>query len=198
VKPVLAVLPELVDARAEHVAAPVGRRLELLADAAAEPLDRGLEHVSGLHDLALMRHGRRETRSEGTSSEVPVRLLHVEAFDVALDPHLAAQLIPVEEQRRPRILRQLAAFTALEAGVEDEPALAEVLQQHHPSRRGADRSRRGERHRLGDTQIRLLGLGEPQAELAQRVEIGVLLEQLHHANVTLLFTYPGGPTASVV
>ena len=80
---------------------------------------------------------------------------------------------PVEEERSLRVRLELTPLPRCVVRVEDEPALVEALQQHHPHRRGTGRGRRRERHRLGHVQ-RFCGLGEPAAELLEWVgcEIG--------------------------
>src|SRR3546814_3095978 len=64
-----------------------------------------------------------------------------------LDADLAAQRLPVKEQRDVRVRRQLAALAAVEIGVEDETVGAMPLEQHHAQRRVLVGRRRRKRHR---------------------------------------------------
>src|SRR5581483_5793461 len=121
VQPVVAVLPELPRVRREPEAAPPlrPRRLALqreLCDAPLEPLAR-------LDRTALWRRGGGETRTERPRGEVRVRLGIGDPGDGALDAHLAAERLPVEEERRARVLRQLLPFAARVVREEDDPVL---------------------------------------------------------------------------
>ena len=93
-------------------------------------------------------------------------------MDDTLDPHLAAERAPVEQHRRPRVLGDLLALAAEVVRVEDESALVEALQEHHPRggraarRRGGKHDRLGRRHGVGS-------LGVPGGELAQRIGVEV-------------------------
>ena len=89
-------------------------------------------------------------------------------LDPPLDPHLAAERRPVEQERRLRVRLQLAPLPRRVVREEDEPALVEALQQHHPHRRRTARIRRRERHRLRHLERRAR-LGEPAPELLERV-----------------------------
>ena len=91
---------------------------------------------------------RRRAGSQRPRPEVRLRLLRRKPLDAAFDPHLAAERLPVAEQRRVRIRRELAAFPALVAGEEGEAALVGALQQHHPRRRASVWRRGRERRRL--------------------------------------------------
>ena len=53
---------------------------------------------------------------------------------MTLDPHLAAERLPVEEQSGTRVRIELAGLAADVAGEEDEPTLIGALQQNHPHR----------------------------------------------------------------
>ncbi len=58
-------------------------------------------------------------------------------LDRPFDPHLLPEWMPVEEERTAIRLRELAAPSGPEAGVELEPALVEALGEHHAHRRPA-------------------------------------------------------------
>src|SRR6478735_8424039 len=79
----------------------------------------------------------------------------------------------MEEERGVRVRLQLAPFPRGVVREEDEPALVEALQQHHPHRRRTIRIRRRERHRLRYLEARARR-SEPAPELLERVggEIG--------------------------
>src|SRR5207249_6679701 len=110
-------------------------------------------------DLCVSRPGR----------EVSVRFLVREPLDPTFDPYLPAERTPVEEQRRLRVRLELASLARRVMRVEDETALVETLQQHHPRRRRSARGRCGQSHRLRHLDRRLR-LAEPAPELLERVE----------------------------
>src|SRR5207247_7283206 len=70
------------------------------------------------------------------------------ALDTTLDPHLASERFPVEEERGVWVCLELTAFATGVARVEHEAALVESLQQHHAQRRRAVAPGRRDRHRL--------------------------------------------------
>src|SRR6185369_6235264 len=130
VQAVVAVLPELDRVRLEHVAAPSFGPGDLVPG--QEPLELGLELVAACDRLALPRGGGRCPRARGASRPVRVRLLLRKPSHRSLDPYLPTELPPVEDERRARVLGQLAALAALVAGEEGEAALVGALQQQHP------------------------------------------------------------------
>ena len=110
--------------------------------------------------------------------EVGVRLLTGDSLDPPLDPHLAAERIPVEEKRRARIRVELGCLTADVSREEDEAVFVGALQQHHPHRGRAVRPSGGQRHRLRRFDPGLTGLGVPAPELLQWVRIDGRFAQL--------------------
>ena len=97
----------------------------------------------------------------------------VHAGDRAFDPHLAAELGPVEEQRGARIGFEVAALATSVVGVEDEAALVEALAQDHSRRRHTSRARRRQRHRLGLEGADVARVREPAPELGERIRVQV-------------------------
>ena len=85
--------------------------------------------------------------------------------------------VPVEEERGLRVRLELASLPARVVREEDEPALVEALQKHHPHRRSPVVSRRRERHRLRNLE-RLGRLVEPPPELLERVGGEILPAEL--------------------
>ena len=83
--------------------------------------------------------------------------------------------MPVENECGPRVLGELEPLAALVAREEAEPAVAGVLQQHHPRRRRAVARRRCERHRLRQLDARGARLRQPRSQLCDRVGVEIAL-----------------------
>jgi mannose-6-phosphate isomerase-like protein (cupin superfamily) len=163
------VLPELPRLRNEAETSP---RLRARYDRRAELGRAGLELVPALDDLALLRDERADASAGRPRLEIRVGLRRRNPFDATLDPDLAPERIPVEEQRRARVLLELATLAARVVREEDQPVLVEALQEHHADRRRARGVRGGDRHRFG----RAHGAGrlvEPARELALRIGVQV-------------------------
>ncbi len=108
------------------------------------------------------------------------------------DAHLPAQALPVEQQRRIGILRDLAPLAAFGVGVEHESVRSVALQQHHPHRRTPSLRRRGQRHGVGVVRLARLRLGEPRIEQLERVRVGDrVLFSFHGVSLTKLTTLTG-------
>src|SRR5206468_4076163 len=86
------------------------------------------------------------------------------------DPHLPPKRFPVKQQRRARIVVEIAALCALFVGVEDEAARPMSLEQHHARAGIARPIRRRQGHRLGIVELAGARLGKPAVE--QRKWIG--------------------------
>ena len=110
-EPVLPVLPELVRLAGRPRIRPrspaAARRPRRTAPSAPRPPPpaRG-----GRHDVALPRRAGRELRAVGPGGEVRVGVADRHARDPALDPHLAAELVPVEAERGPRVVAPAPAL----------------------------------------------------------------------------------------
>ena len=184
VKAVVAVLPELVFQRFDREAPPdLGPRHRAFAVLRPQPLDPLLELAPPAHDLALPRRARRELRAGRPRFEVAVGLVDRHALDEALDANLAAELVPVEAERRVWVLLQLAALAALVARVEDEALLVRALQEHEPDGRKPVRRRGGQCDRVGPGRARRAGRLVPGVELPQRIGIEVAPPQRLRMNL---------------
>ena len=101
---VVAVLPELPGVRLDAVAAPVLAHRQLGAGVlAVELLDAPLEPLAVGHRPALRRRERAELAGARAAARVGLALGPVDARDRALDPHLAAERGPVEEEGGVRV-----------------------------------------------------------------------------------------------
>src|SRR6266513_2060074 len=87
-----------------------------------ELLDSRLERFAMRNRAALGRSDGAETARDRARIEVGIRLLGRHALEAAFDPHLAAQRVPVEHQRRVGIGGELAALPALVSAEEREAA----------------------------------------------------------------------------
>src|SRR4051812_6482301 len=70
--------------------------------------------------LALLRSPRAEPRAVRATGEISIRIVAGDAFDVALDTHLALQLDPMKQQGRARVGCKLAALAAGVVRIEGE------------------------------------------------------------------------------
>src|SRR3954447_26681001 len=167
-------LPEFPGCRNESEAAPRRRaRHRPSVELLIQPFDPLVELLPRSERFALARHDRTELSVALPRREVLIRLLRGDVLDSPLYPNLTAEWPPMEEKRGLRVRLELAALPGRVMRVEDEPALAEMLHEHHPHRRRSARTRRRERHRLRHLERRAR-LGEPPPELLERVggEIG--------------------------
>ena len=89
-------------------------------------------------------------------------LLRRRAFGVPFDPHLATERVPIKEHRRSRVGLELAALAALVVGVEREPSLVVLLEQHHAHGWHALDRARGHHDRTGLPYTRALGIPVPR------------------------------------
>src|SRR5436190_12774527 len=178
VQAVLAVLPELPDLGHEPVAAPVVRQRRVGVGVARRQLgDPTLERLATLDQLALRRGERADLTGAGPAADIALGLLPRGGSHRSLDPHLAAERLPMEEHRGARVGLELARLAAHVVGEEDEALLVGALEQHHPRGGRAVRRRRRDRHRLGQLHPGGAGLLEPGLEHAERIGIRVALEQ---------------------
>src|SRR6478672_1845788 len=117
----------------------------------------------------LIRRPGTQPRNAWTRREIRVGLGAGHALDKALDPDLAAQRFPVEQQRSLRIGRYLVTLPALRVGVEHEASRIGALQQYDTRRWYAVRGRGGERHGVGVFRLLGPGLLHPVLEFDERV-----------------------------
>src|SRR4051794_2636643 len=167
-------LPEFPSRRNESEAAPRRRaRHRPSVELLIQPFDPLVELLPRSERFALARHDRTKLSVALPRREVLIRLLRGDVLDSPLYPNLTAEWPPVEEKRGLRVRLELASLPGRVMRVEDEPALIEALQEHHPHRGRPARTRRRERRGLRHLQRRA-GLGEPPPELLEGVggEIG--------------------------
>ena len=160
-------LPELDRIRFEHVAAPALGPRHLVAG--QELLELSLEPVAALDRLALARGGSRGAGAGRARGPIRVGFLRRHPAHRPLDPNLAPERLPVDDERRARVLVELAALAALVAGEEREAALVRALQQEHARGRTPVGVRGRQRHSLRGRHSRSPRLLEPAVELRNRV-----------------------------
>ena len=148
----------------------------VVADFPAESLHSGFQRLAAFDHGALRRDGSREPAAGRPRGEVRVRVRLRDALDRALDPHLPPERVPVEDERRPRVLGQLAALAALVAREEVRPrsstSLSSTIRADGRAVAGCGR----ERDRVGPTPAPAR-LGAPAPQLRKRVGVEVALEQ---------------------
>ena len=88
-----------------------------------------------------------------------------------LDADLAAQALPVKQQRGLHISANLAALAALRIGVKGETVRSVPFQKHHTHRWRAIWRRCGKRHGVGIIEFRCFRLIEPRLEQTERVSL---------------------------
>jgi hypothetical protein len=174
VEAIVVVDPELVGGRNDPQAAPLLGQGRIVAELRAGVLHPGLELGPVTDRAALRRRPRREPSPDRAAAVVRLRILTARALDGPFDADLATDLAPVEEQRRPRVRRHLFALAAAVVGVEDEAALVDALEQHHPHGGRPGRICGGQCHRLGERR-RVPRLAEPGLELPERIRVQVAL-----------------------
>ena len=120
------------------------------------------------------------------------------------DPHLALDRVPGEDQRRPRVHRELGALRRGVAGAEDEAALVVALHQDDAGVRGAvgvrgghdDGVRLGQLggHDVGEPAVELLDPGGREVLLAEAAG-GVVVAHPREVRHAAMLTPPGHPRA---
>ena len=150
VQAVLAVLPELDRRRDQAVAAPeLGRSTSRPSYSASSSRTRASSSSRDANGSlwrdasALMRLSRGRARKMASDSSAATR------STAPSTRTCRPERMPVEEQRGPLVLRELASLAARVAGREDEAPLVGLLQQQHPRRRLSRSGRRREREGLG-------------------------------------------------
>src|SRR5438105_3772721 len=133
VQPVISVLPELDRVRPEPEAAPVRRTRHLAPFVLALELRvAALELFAALERMALLRGPRRKLTPPRARGEVRGRFGLRDPLDLTFHSDLLAELPPVEDEGRTRVLLELAGLATAVAAVEDEALLVDVLEQDHP------------------------------------------------------------------
>ena len=173
-----AALPELEQVRSEPVATPIGRsrhRRALVGIPCGDLREPFFQDGATVDRRALRRCPCAETRQSRPGRKIGVRFRGAHALGHALDSHLPLELDPEEEQRRPRIARQLAAFAAVVVREKHEAARVRPLQQDDSGCRSVIVGHGRERHRVGLGQLRGNRFVEPAGELSKRIAIDVTL-----------------------
>src|SRR5690606_3002872 len=126
--------------------------------------------------------------------------LHLRSFPTRrssdlLEAHLPSERIPPEDQRRARLVREIARLRALIIRMEHEPALVERAEQHHARGRLAARAGGRERHgvRLVDAAAR--GGFEPFGKERNRID-GGHRERPESCGAPILTASAGAPKPS--
>src|SRR5690606_9589540 len=98
---------------------------------------------------ALRRSPRAELTAAGADSEVGRRGFCVECLHHTFDAYLSLDRVPVEEQRRVPVIRQLSRLATLAVCKEREAVFVDALEEHNSGGWFARWRCRGERHRVG-------------------------------------------------
>ena len=188
VQPAGPTLPELDGLGIHPVAAPVlGARDLAVGILAIEFASAGFElHAIG-YDFALLRGPGAQPGAGRAALEVGVGFLGRDALDRPFDPHLALQVVPVENEGRARVGRQLAPLAALVVREEGESPLVITPEQDDPRRGPSVRRRRRQGHRVGFGNLGQRGDFEPSVELPDRIGVQVGLGEAEAAVVPARF-----------
>src|SRR5258706_6783227 len=133
-------LPEFELVGDDAIAAPpVGTRHRAVAVAALDALERVLEHLTAVDGCALPRRVDAQPAVERPRVEVRIRFDRADALDRPVDPHLALDGAPEEQEARSARRLHLARLPAPVVRVEDEPAVVHALEEHRADRWAAVR-----------------------------------------------------------
>src|SRR5664280_1569214 len=181
VQAVVALLPELEGDRGDpHPAPPRGPRHGLSGVLGLELLHPAVEGGTVLDGPTLPGRMGADLAGVWPGGEVGVGLLCASPVGRSLDPHLAAQRLPVEQEGGMGVLGQLMALGAVVVGEERESIDAPGLEQHHAHRRTALGIGGGHGHGFGAGRHGRRPL-VPSTELDQRIGIdGAFVERLLH------------------
>ena len=124
-------------------------------------------------DAALLRRPRAQPVPARPAREVRVGLLRREHRDRAFDAHLAFEFVPIEQQRGQRLERDVAALARFVVREEHEAAFVPAAQQDDARRRAAAFVGRRQRHRVRFEVLGFQRVGDPAAELHERIGVGV-------------------------
>src|SRR6266404_9034696 len=131
--------------------------------------DRLLEGKPAFQRLRLLAGPGSDLRLFRSGREIGVGLRFRHRRHVAADTDLAAQRLPVKQQRGLGICGQLAALLAGDVAVEHETVGVVALHQHHADVGKALRIDGGERHGVGVAGLGLHGFREPVAKQRKRL-----------------------------
>jgi hypothetical protein len=115
----------------------------------------------------LLAGPRADLRLLGPRCEIGIRLGIGDPAHGAADADLPPQRLPVEQQGRLGIGRQLAALGAVDMAVEHETVGIISLQQHHAHIRKPVAVHRGQRHGVRIIRLGLPGFGQPSGKKPQ-------------------------------
>ncbi len=187
------VAPELDRDRRQAEARPV-RRSRDLAEAEPQPHlgDPFAQLQRILHRPRLVRGPGAELGRAGPRGEIGVGLGVADRRDRPANPHLPPQGLPVEQQGRRRMRRQLAALGALQVGEEDEAVGIDALEQHHPHVGHAGLVHRGQGHGVAVVGLGLMGRLQPGLEQRQGIGLRQQGQRLGLADLSDVVVLGGG------
>src|SRR5664279_3285469 len=171
VQPMVALLPELEGRWGDpHPAPPRRPRHRSAGELGLELPDLAVQGLAALDGPALPGRMGADLAFTVPGGEVGVGLLRAGPVGRALDPHLAAQGLPEEQEGGMGVVGQLMALAAVVVGEERESVLAPALEQQHAHRRTALGIGGGNGHGLGAGRDGRRPV-EPPTELGQRIGI---------------------------
>ena len=128
-------LPEFHTVRYKTITTPVpGQRYGSPGERLSEMSEFSGQEFSRWNNLGLFRYGSGDLREPWARLEVLLGFVSADRLHRSLDAHLPAQVRPVENQRRSRILGKLPPFAGIVVGVKRESVRPEFLQEHHSGR----------------------------------------------------------------
>ncbi len=122
------------------------------------------QSLATVERLGLQRGPGTDAAAARTAGEIGIGIGGIDRHHIALDPHLSAQALPMEQQGRRRVVMQRLSLAGSIIGVEDKTATAEILEQDHTCRGSAVIIDRRQCHGIGIIRLLLPGLTEPAAE----------------------------------
>ena len=169
-EPIGPVVPEFHHARDHAVADPERRpRHRAHGEFRAVKRDRLLEGEPALERPRLLAGPGADLGGARAAGEIGIGFRGADRLHRPAQPHLAPQRFPVERKARLGVVGEFAPLLAAVVAVEDEAALVEPLEQHHPDIGQPVGIDGRQRHRFGIGGLGLAGILEPGGEQPQRL-----------------------------